>query len=222
MAWRLFCGRVFFCSKFRMDDKKPRQLDWERIGAEYRAGKLSLREIGRQHGCSEGAIRKRAKAEGWERDLQARVDEAVRNKLVRAEVRISAATEKEVVDAAAAASVHVVLSHRKDIAKLRELEERFIDELGGEGAEQPKKLFITQYQGKVVQEEVGLTVTEKASTLQSLAMVRFKRIEIERKVFNIDGERERTPGEALDNILQDIMRGNATRIPLPSEERGEG
>ena len=207
-----------------MDDKKPRQLDWERIGAEYRAGKLSLREIGRQHGCSEGAIRKRAKADGWERDLQARVDEAVRNKLVRAEVRknaISAATENEVVEAAAAASVHVVLSHRKDVAKLRELEERFLDELGGEGGEEPKKLYITQYQGKVVQEVVGLTVTEKASTLQSLAMVRFKRIEIERKVFNIDGERERSPGEALDNILQDIMRGGSTRIPLPSEERGE-
>jgi predicted DNA-binding protein YlxM (UPF0122 family) len=47
------------------DDPK----DWEAIEREYRAGQLSVREIARQYAVSEGAIRKRAKAEGWERAL---------------------------------------------------------------------------------------------------------------------------------------------------------
>ena len=35
-------------------------LDWEAIEREFRAGQLSLREIGRRFGLTEGAIRKRA------------------------------------------------------------------------------------------------------------------------------------------------------------------
>lgn len=52
-------------------DTKPAKdkPDWERIGAEYRAGVKSIREIARAHGISETAIRKRAKKEGWKRDL---------------------------------------------------------------------------------------------------------------------------------------------------------
>lgn len=34
--------------------------DWEAIESLYRAGKLSIREIARQHGLTEAAIRKRA------------------------------------------------------------------------------------------------------------------------------------------------------------------
>jgi len=41
--------------------------DWEAIETAYRAGALSLREIGAQYGVTEGAIRKRAKRDGWVR-----------------------------------------------------------------------------------------------------------------------------------------------------------
>ncbi|HBR4372331.1 TPA: hypothetical protein UO056_004568 [Klebsiella pneumoniae] len=41
--------------------------DWEAIESAYRAGVLSLREIGAQYGVTEGAIRKRAKRDGWVR-----------------------------------------------------------------------------------------------------------------------------------------------------------
>lgn len=41
--------------------------DWEAIESAYRAGALSLREIGAQYGVTEGAIRKRAKRDGWVR-----------------------------------------------------------------------------------------------------------------------------------------------------------
>ena len=42
--------------------------DWEAIESAYRAGVLSLRDIGEQYGVTEGAIRKRAKKFDWVRN----------------------------------------------------------------------------------------------------------------------------------------------------------
>ncbi|WP_054475542.1 hypothetical protein [Achromobacter sp. 2789STDY5608615] len=50
--------------------KKP---DWERIEADYRSGLLSVREIAARQGISHVAIAKRAKRDGWERDLSAQI-----------------------------------------------------------------------------------------------------------------------------------------------------
>jgi hypothetical protein len=43
--------------------------DWDRIELEYLAGEASVREIADRHEISEGAIRKRAKAEKWVRSV---------------------------------------------------------------------------------------------------------------------------------------------------------
>src|SRR5882724_3871416 len=43
--------------------------DWVQIYKDYRLGVLSIRHIARSRDITEGAIRKRAKREGWERDL---------------------------------------------------------------------------------------------------------------------------------------------------------
>lgn len=87
--------------------------DWESIERGYRAGVLSIREIGKAHDVSDTAIRKKAKALGWQRDLTAKVAERVRSDLVRSEVRTAnPQTEREIVAEAAAAVVQVVRSHR--------------------------------------------------------------------------------------------------------------
>jgi hypothetical protein len=46
--------------------------EWARIQREYLAGEDSIREIADRHEISEAAIRKRAKAEGWERPVRTR------------------------------------------------------------------------------------------------------------------------------------------------------
>lgn len=53
-------------------------VDWEAVEREYRAGIRSLRDIAGEVGVSEGAIRKRAKAEGWEREKAVRQQDPVR------------------------------------------------------------------------------------------------------------------------------------------------
>lgn len=187
--------RAFFCARQMAEGTQRSSLDWERIETDYCLGRLSVREIGRQHKCTEGAIRKRAKVEGWERDLSGKVDEAVRKKLVRKAVRAATVSDRDIVEEAAETCVAVILEHRKDLARLREMEEKFLAELEGKNGEEPTKLYITQYQGEIVEKEVGLTVTEKASTLLALATARAKRIELERKAFNLDNERGEDKGE---------------------------
>ncbi len=44
-------------------------LDWDTIRQEYEAGHRTVVSIARQHGCSESAIRMRAKRHGWTREL---------------------------------------------------------------------------------------------------------------------------------------------------------
>jgi hypothetical protein len=46
--------------------------EWSRIQNEYLAGEDSIREIADRHEISEAAIRKKAKAEGWERPVRTR------------------------------------------------------------------------------------------------------------------------------------------------------
>lgn len=56
--------------------KRP---DWEAIESAYRAGVMSIREIASQYEITHQAISKRAKKEGWERDLKAKVKARAEN-----------------------------------------------------------------------------------------------------------------------------------------------
>ena len=111
--------------------------DCEAIEHAYRAGVLTNREIATQNGITEGAIRKKAKREGWRKNLSARVQEKVRADLVRAEVRPPAGSnqsERQIVDEAAAQVVTLVREHRVDICRLREtggtLWQQLVDAIG--------------------------------------------------------------------------------------------
>ena len=95
---------------------------------------MSLREIASVASISEGAIRKRAKRDGWSRDLSAKVasraDDLVRKSEVRSEVRSAQAiSEKETVEASAQAIANAIISHRKDIARNRGLANKLLTEL---------------------------------------------------------------------------------------------
>ena len=104
-----------------MTADKAKKPDWEKIEAEYRAGVFSIREIAGQHGVSDTAIRKRAKAHGWDRDLSekitAKADALVRTQEVRAQVRTEAAvSERELIEANAQAVASVRMAHRAEIS----------------------------------------------------------------------------------------------------------
>ncbi|MCK5540210.1 MAG: hypothetical protein KAI69_04715 [Deltaproteobacteria bacterium] len=175
--------------KSKQEGPSSKQIDWAGIRKEHRAGQLSLRECARQFGISEGAIRKHAKKHEWgNRLLAKKVRDAVREKLVRNQVRIPSAkqqTDEEIVDEVAERGFKVVTLHRADIDRLREMEQTLLAELGNI-KNPPTKLHICQFQGEVTQTVVRIPVTERAAALNNLANVQHKRIALERIAWSLD------------------------------------
>lgn len=101
--------------------------DWDSIEKQYRAGVFSIREIASQHGISDTAIRKKAKACGWERDLTERVQE-----LVRTEVRSSHEEQlrtEEIINTAVFTQIQVVREHRLSIRAGQQMVGRLLGRL---------------------------------------------------------------------------------------------
>ncbi len=113
------------------------QPDWERIELDYRAGILSLREIAGGHTLTEGAIRKRAKRDGWERDLaakiQAKADALVRKAEVRSQYAVT--SERQIIEANAERIAQVRGEHRADITRMRTLVLRLLSECEAEAGD---------------------------------------------------------------------------------------
>lgn len=110
------------------------QPDWERIEQLFRAGLLSVREIGATCKVSHTAINKRAKAGGWERDLKAKIRAKADALVSKAEVstKVSTeqlATERGIVDANAQVIASIRMAHRTDIGRARRLANLLLDEL---------------------------------------------------------------------------------------------
>lgn len=108
--------------------------DWERIEHLYRAGLLSIREIAAASGVSHVAIQKRAKRDGWVRDLsakiQAKADSLVTSEAVTTLVtKEQLVTERGIVDANAQVIANIRIGHRTDIARYRRLATKLLEEL---------------------------------------------------------------------------------------------
>ena len=119
--------------------KRP---DWEAIESAYRAGVMSIREIASQYEITHQAISKRAKKEGWERDLKAKVKARAENLVAKREVASLVATEKaiserQLIEANAEVIANVRMEHRGDIRRARELTNTLFDELSAECADVP-------------------------------------------------------------------------------------
>jgi len=189
---------------------KAKSADWERIEIDYRAGVRSLREIASEHEITEGAIRKKAKQYGWERDLSAKVrakaDALVRKEQVRAEVRAGAdykATENETVDVEAKVLARVQISHRTDIAKSRTVFGKLMSELehqtdNSDIYEQLAEMVIADAEPEGSEAsraraqkmrqafDKALSLSGRSGTLKSLVESAKTLIALEREAFGLD------------------------------------
>ena len=186
--------------------------DWEAIEMAYRAGMLSLRQIGAEHGISDTAIRKRAKRVGWERDLSARVkakaDDLVRREAVRGSVRTDTACEREIVDANATIQANVVLKGRGDIQKARALVMRLLEELeqmtgSGDLLGQLGDLMRDpEANADKLQDAYRkvISLPARVDTMKKLAEALKILIALEREAYGIDGRR--SVGESIEELLE--------------------
>lgn len=198
--------------------------DWERIELDYRAGIKTLRQLADEHGITHGAINKRAKRDGWERDLSekinAKADALVSKALVSNEVSKEARiAEKQVVDANAQAVAEVRLAHRKDIHRARKLTNALLDEL--ERQTDPDTLAMLNELGDMLRApdnngvdklndlyQKVISLPERSRTMKTLAESLQKLVDMERVAFGMDAKVQ--PG-ALDGLqstktLNDVER----------------
>ncbi|MCO7556187.1 hypothetical protein [Metapseudomonas otitidis] len=184
--------------------------DWDAIHAEYRAGQLSNVMLGKKYGVTEGAIRKRAKAEGWQKDLADAVRQQVKEKLVRDEVRAPNARDREIVEAAATTGADVVRRHRRDISKGQDivsmlfcqLEEAATNRAELEDAieEETKNDETTRRRTQLMR---LVSLASHAGVLRDLSAAMKNLIPLERQAYNLDEQEHEEPyEERLRRLLE--------------------
>ena len=174
-----------------------KKIDWEAIETDYRAGVKTLRQIADENDITHGAINKRAKRDGWARDLSAKIkakaDALVSKQAVSKEVsKEQLDTENSIVDANAKIQSDIILAHRTGIPNKRELVEKLCNEIEGltDNTDIVEKMTLALQQGDM---EALAKVARKVSTLPSRIkgvsdLVNAYRIlvDMERKAFGID------------------------------------
>ena len=194
-----------------MSEKLP--IDWEGIEGHYRAGVRSLRDIAAEYGLGESGIRKRAKRDGWVRDLSEKIAaaaaELVRKDAVRSPVRTeSAVSERALIEANAELQANITRSHRADISRLRRIVQALLSELEDQ-TEQPEA--YTQLAELLADPDANesrlqdayrraLSLPGRTATAKTLAETLKILIALERQAFNLsdgtDPEAERIKAAA--------------------------
>ncbi|UZA18339.1 hypothetical protein [Moraxella bovis] len=208
-----------------------RQIDWEKIELDYRAGIKTLRQIASEHDVAHSAIAKRAKRDDWSRDLSAKIEkkaeELVNKSLVNTEVnKERLATEKQVIDANAQAILEVRLSHRKDINKAKNLMNALLDELGSQTIE--RELYERLGEFLRDEDEKGIdklndlyqrviSTPSRVQSMQKLADTMKTLITLEREAFNIGKEVEKT-ADPLTELITTIAKSNKSTFGVVADD----
>jgi hypothetical protein len=209
--------------------------DWERIELDYRAGIKTLRQIGEEHGITHGAINKRAKRDGWERDLsqkiQAKADALVSKAAVSSEVsKESKITEKQVVDANAQTVADIRLAHRRDIHRARRLTNALLLEL--EQQTDPVTLELLGDLGELLEkpdEKTGrdklnelyqavISLPERSKTMKVLAESLQKLVDMERTAFGMDAKEQPQLGQP--GFIPTSVAVSFVQPPLRPDDEG--
>ncbi|WLG49121.1 hypothetical protein [Pseudomonas sp. FP1742] len=194
-----------------------KQPDWEAIERAYRAGALSIRTIADRNGISDTAIRKKAKASGWARDLSEQVRKEVRNKLVRGEVReeqcANPERDAEIVEEAAEEGARVVRSHRRDIRKATNLANLLMDDLLTTIS---KREEIEDSIDEETKEDSNgmrratmlsaVSLPSNAKTLFQLSSAMKNLQVLERQAFGLDDKEQPGDSDELSKLMDDLSK----------------
>ena len=206
--------------------------DWEAIADDYRAGVVSIREMAKIYDISEAMIRKRAKAEGWERFLADRVRSAVAEKMLRADAEASGIAppasshpqrartrDEQIVEAAATTAARIILSHRVDLTRLQEHRTRLLDILQSLEAKHDKTDTERMLDGdKPLSEAERYDVVQaQAQILEQLARVTYRLIPLERQAYALDAKNKSADAEG--GTIKEKVAVIPAKTPNPIETR---
>ncbi|EMO5258252.1 TPA: hypothetical protein SLN16_000377 [Proteus mirabilis] len=197
--------------------KRP---DWEAIESAYRAGVMSIREIASQYEITHQAISKRAKKEGWERDLKAKVKARAENLVAKREVASLVATEKaiserQLIEANAEVIANVRMEHRGDIRRARELTNNLFDELSAECADVPalrklgELMFSPDDNGRDKLNEIYhsiISLPERVKSAKSLSETFKNLVGLERQAYGLDDVQSNKTASQLSELMDDLSK----------------
>jgi predicted transcriptional regulator len=210
------------------DDER---IDWARIELEYRAGQLSNREIARNFGVSETAIRKRAKGDEkrprWIKDLAPLVQAETQRRILESDTSpeppiageavkpAREPTTREIVDAAATRAADVVLAHRTHIVGLR----RRVEHLAIAYDNLAEALTAEQDQAPQAKDKKA-AFAGLANGLEQLVVVSSSLITLERQAFGLDRPDADKPNAAQFTQDQRAAALRAVRARMAATETG--
>lgn len=197
-----------------------KQPDWEAIERAYRAGVLSVREIAAAHEVSHTAINKRAKRDGWDRDLKAKIkakaDALVSRREVSTEVSSKQAeTEREIIELNAEVIANIRMAHRGDISRSRRLTNKLLDEL--EGLTDNRHLF--EELGELMRnpDDNGqdkrndlynkiIDLPGRTKTMKELAETLKTLVALERQAYDLDVKQGGSEEDTLSKLMDELSK----------------
>lgn len=201
-----------------------KQINWTQVELDYRCGVKSLRTIAAGSGVTEGAIRKRAKKEGWERDLSAKIKAKAESLVRKAEVRQEVRNQMSVLETTeiainAQAVADVIMGHRSGARRMKSMVFALLEEIELEGSN--KALLENLAELMEQNEEIGskrLEVVMKAISLPSrvisaerLVNAYAKLVAIDLEAFGIDREAKK-PKDPLEELTEEELNAEISRV----------
>ncbi len=199
-----------------MSNLKP---DWDLVERDYRLGQLSVRQIAGKYGVAVSTVVRRAKNGAWVRDLSEKVriatearlaEEAAKahasHALVQERVHDRAQKAYTGITEAAEANTSIVMRHRHDIVRLRNIFAETADELqsvSGKSAE--IECLIKAVVDQTGDVDLGaalakaLSLKSRTESLDKLAAVLTKCVTLERQAFGID--KPQNQGHSIEDLI---------------------
>lgn len=188
----------------------PRKLiDWDLIQRLFIANQLTIRQIAKECGVSDAAIRKRAKANGWVRDLSGPIKARTQAKIAMAEVAAIAslaAQEKvaarsaeltaEAIEHASDIAAGIVVRHRSDLKKHVE-----------------RSNVIGERLDTMIQEASGLKdMAIITQCFKSLVEAQSRIIALEREAFGLDDKDVSDESDEFAHLSEDALLSIAQEL----------
>lgn len=195
---------------------KP-DVDWIALEPHYRAGIRTLLDIGSEFGVSDAAIIKRAKRDGWVRDLKAKIKAKADAKVSKAVVsesvsKLKALTEQVVVEGYAQVQASTVMRHKKGAERAWRTVEMLFSEL----EDQTENVALYRQLGELMHapDERGvdklneiyrkaMSLPSRSSVVKTLLDAMKTAIGLEREALGIT---DRTPGSNEEDALTRIIK----------------
>lgn len=160
-----------------MAKKKKKTIDWKGIERDFRAAKTSIRQIAEWYEVSEGAIRKRAKAENWSQMVRPEQDEPDTFKKLTLVPPVRNQEQATAVASEGKDLAFLMLDElRATTSRRGELEELIIAETSGDRDGRRRKAMLR-----------AIDLPERAQTLKALMLAAKTAAEV-KKLDKADGD----------------------------------